>query len=113
MINSGYDNWINENCLCTGDIVEFFNETHSSGVYYGMIMMYDKTPVVIYKDGFDYLNDVFRDIRYIYRPNHPAYYSPWQWWEVKGKITPFYTSDKRYVTKEELEEELGYKIEII
>ena len=113
MIDWEYDAWIKKHSLRVGDIVEFFNSDSGTGEIYGMVMIYNKTPVLIYKDGFDYLSDVFNEIRHIYRPEHPAYYSPWQWGDIKNRVKPFYTANTRYVSKEDLEEELGYKIELI
>ena len=113
MNNSDYVSWLTKINPTTGDIITLFNRYHEEKIIYGMLISYEDDMIVIYKEGFDYLEDVYKDIQYIYRPKHPAYYSPSNWGKIKDKVNYYYASTKRYVTKEELEEELGYEIEII
>lgn len=113
MMDYEYDSWINHVAPKTGDIIALFDDRYKDDRY-GMIMMHDEFgAVVIYKAGFDYLKDVFLDIKHIYRPAHPAWYSPWHWASIEDKVKSFYTATKRYIKKEDLEDELGYKIEFI
>lgn len=118
LINSDYVSWLTKINPTTGDIITLFdghyiNLHYKEKITYGMLISYENDMIVIYEEGFDYLEDIYKDIQYIYRPKHPAYYSPSNWEKIKDKVDYYYASTKRYVTKEELEEELGYKIEII
>lgn len=117
MIDWEYDAWLKDVEPEVGDVAILFGKYQSNDICKnddcGMIMKYDKDFVLIYKDGFDYLTDVFGDIRYMVKPTHPAFYVPTQWDKVMDKLEPYYIATKRYVCKEDLEEELGYEIEFM
>ncbi len=112
-MENNYTKWVLEVKPKTGDIIILFDKYNNEYDLYGMIMSYEDGFVVIYKEGFDYLEDVYKDIQCVYRPKHPAFYSPYNWRNAKDKADCYYVASKRYVSKEKLEEELGYKIEFI
>lgn len=76
-------------------------------------------PIVIYKSGYDYLDDIKSEIKQIARPSEPWMYAPDNWennrlWD-ECTVSDTYT---RYMTIEELEENddihatLGYRLVI-
>lgn len=111
-----YNKWAMEKhpYLHVGWLVENFGA--NDGYKYGMLAYANHRWAVIYHDGYDWLEDIYTNINHIAEVEHPAYLAPDKWdrdviWTGE-KANVYSINNKRYVSIEDLEEELGYDIRI-
>ena len=112
-----YNEWLgkNEHCIRCGALIQKFGK--ENGYKYGMLMSMGEW-VIVYTDGFDWLRDIYTDINHVatIKPGYPSCFAPYNWsyadiWSGE-KADVHLVNSARYISIEDLEEELGYEIRI-
>ena len=113
-----YNEWLtkNEDYIRCGGLIQKFGKDNE--YKYGMLMSMGEW-IVVYTDGYDWLRDIYTDINHIatIKPGCPACFVPYNWNDADiwggEEANVHLVNSERYVSIEDLEEELGYNIRII